>query len=191
MKTLYLLVLALLLSACKEENSKAQQVDFTNSSPVVKTNQILVSPKTTANKDKVRAIILVATQFETSFQRKYSHRTPDGKLLTDVLQQQLNDANIDKNEITRAISTLPNVEPDCLIEIKSIVDSFYKELEKYYKTKNQIFYYFAEPISSNSTKKNKKVELENSNGLAKRSIESVISFLKSKDAISICNTQSN
>ena len=90
MKTLYLLVLALLLSACKEENSKAQQVDFTNSSPVVKTNQILVSPKTTANKDKVRAIILVATQFETSFQRKYSHRTPDGKLLTDVLQQQLN-----------------------------------------------------------------------------------------------------
>jgi hypothetical protein len=191
MKTLYLLVLAILLSACKEENIKPHQVDSTNLSLVVKTNQTLVNPKTTANKDKVRAIILVATQFETSFQRKYSHRTPDGKLLTGVLQQQLNDANIDKNEITRAISNLPNVEPDCLIEIKGIVDSFYKELEKYYKTKNQIFYYFAEPVSSNSTKKNKKVELENSNGLAKRSIESVILFLKSKDAISICNSQSN
>jgi hypothetical protein len=189
MKALYFLVLALLLSACKENNSKPQQVDFTNSSPVVKTNLILVSPKTTANKDKVRAIIMVANQFETSFQRKYLHKTPYSKHLATVLQQQLNDANVDKNEITRAISTLPDIEPDCLIEIKSIVDSFYKELEKYYKTKNQILYYSAETIPAYSPRKKQMVELENSNGLAKRSLESVISFLKSKDSINICNIQ--
>jgi hypothetical protein len=189
MKALYFLVLALLLSACKENNSKPQQVDFTNSSPVVKTNLILVSPKTTANKDKVRAIIMVANQFETSFQRKYLHKTPYSKYLTTVLQQQLNDANVDKNEITRAISTLPDIEAECLIEIKNIVDSFYKELEKYYKAKNQILYFSAETIPAYSPRKKQMVELENSYGLVKRSLESVISFLKSKDSINICNIQ--
>jgi len=191
MKTLYLLVLALLVSACKEENGKPQQVDFTNSSPVVKSNQILVSPKSTENKDKVRAIILVANQFETSFQRKYLHKTPYSKYLTTVLQQQLNDANVDKNEITRVVSTLPDIEPDCLIEIKSIIDSFYKELEQYYRTKNQILYYSAETIPAYSPKKKQMVALENSNGMAKRSLESVISFLKSKDAVKICSIQGN
>ncbi len=191
MKILYLLVLALLISACKEENSKPQQADFTNSSPAVKTNLILVSPKTTSNKNKVRAIIMVANQFETSFQRKYLHKTPYSKYLTTVLQQQLNDANVDKNEITRAISTLPDIEAECLIEIKSIVDSFYKELEKYYKTKNQILYYSAETIPAYLPKNRQMLELENSNGLAKRSLESVIAFLKSKDSINICNIQGN
>jgi hypothetical protein len=85
MKALYFLGLGLLLSACKENNSKPQQVDFTNSSPVVKTNLILVSPKSTANKDKVRAIIMVANQFETSFQRKYLHKTPYSKYGSSLL----------------------------------------------------------------------------------------------------------
>jgi hypothetical protein len=191
MKTMYLLVLALLVSACKEENGRPQQDDFTNSSPVVKSNQILVSPKSTENKDKVRAIILVANQFETSFQRKYLHKTPYSKYLTTVLQQQLNDANVDKNEITRVVSTLPDIEPDCLIEIKSIIDSFYKELEQYYRTKNQILYYSAETIPAYSPKKKQMVALEKSNGMAKRGLESVISFLKSKDAVKICSIQGN
>ena len=61
------------------------------------------------------------------------------------------------------------------------------ELAKFYKTKNQILYYSTETIPAYVPKQKQKIEIENSNQLAKKSIETVIWFLKSKESSNICN----
>ena len=187
MKVRYFLITCLLLSACKEETSNFVPSIATNTPVVEKTNQPSISIKPNRNNDKTRAIMLISNQFETSFQRNYLHKTPYSKYLAGVLQQQLNDVGVDKNEITRTISILPDIEPDCLIELKNIIDSFYKELGNYYKLKNQLLYYSTETMTAYVPKRKQMIELENSNKLAKQSLEAVISFLKSKSSNNICN----
>lgn len=187
MKKTILIAITTILSACKDENRAPQNNSLTNAIIPVNTNQVIFQPDRISNKDKTRAIVLVANQFETSFQRKYLHKTPYSKYLASVLTQQLNDVNIDKNEIIRTISNLPDIEPECLIEIKNIIDSFYGDLAKFYKTKNQILYYSTETMPAYVPKQ--KLEIENSNQLAKKSIETVIWFLKSEESNNICKIQ--
>jgi hypothetical protein len=181
------LITCLLVSACKDETSNFAPGFATNTPVVEKTNQPSIRIIPNRNNDKPRAIILISNQFETSFQKKYLHKTPYSKHLADILQQQLNDVSVDKNEITRTISILPDIEPNCLIELKNIIDSFYKELENYYKLKNQLLYYSTETMPAYVPKGNQMIELENSNRLAKQGLEAVISFLKSNSSNNICN----